>query len=224
MLGLSSCNHDDPPPPPPAIERVAFVYDVSRSTTGWQTDMKWSTLHLMEDVENAEFAADFFTMDAHGGSQDCTVETITVSGQGGANDTVQSENRTKAMRELRTKVGGFLECEAAASTDIGTDLQLQSLVGYDRVIIMTDGFLHVKQEPVLNFGLEKLNNLDALRTQIDEYLDASPADLDGAKVEVYGLGFRADLSSVQGNNLNEAWQYLLDEVNAEVVVIQEKMP
>ena len=223
-LSLSACT--------PALQEkaaVAIVLDVSRSTSTWQYGLEQATVNwtngIMQETDGPnELDISLFTMDAHAGSRNCIVSKQEITGGDGQNDVTRDENRQRGIELFQSSLQRFIKCEEAASVDIGTDLQMRNLKGFKRVLILTDGLLLNKANPKLNFGPAALDDLDSLKGQIDVFLSESTTDLNGVKVEVYGLGFQANLSSNQATNLQDAWVYMFEESGATVITVTSEMP
>lgn len=210
-LSLSACSSNSVD----QSEKILLVYDISNSAREWVQSQITATNTWLKTkaVENAQVSA--IVIDAYGGTDNCRrpVDEI-VNGDPGNNDLTRKIERDKKISQVIQRVGDWLGCELEANITSGSDLAVREFQGYNRVVIFSDGLLKVKTD---NIDIYTLINSETDHTEVARALSNSYSqkgiDLASARFELWGLGYRKDLSASQADKLEEFWTVLLTNLN-----------
>jgi len=210
-LLLSACGSNTIAQP----EKILFVYDISNSARDWVQSQITATNTWLKtsDTENAQVSG--IVIDAYGGTDNCRRPVDeTVNGEPGNNETTQKIERDKKVSQVIQRVGDWLGCELEASLASGSDLAIREFQGYDRVVIFSDGLLKVKTDNLDIFALinSDSDHIEVAKTVSDSYSQKG-VNLSSTRFELWGLGYRKDLSATQASKLADFWTVLLTNLN-----------
>ncbi len=211
ILLLSGCGSSTPA----ASERILFVYDISNSARDWVQTQVSATNAWFKNSETSDAQVSAIVIDAFGGTDNCQRPVDEpVNGEPGNNDLVRKMERDKKVSQVSQRVNDWLNCELESNQNSGSDLALAEFQGYDRVVIFSDGLLRVKSDDMDVYSLITSNSdvTTSAESVGGNYLEQG-VDLRSTKIELWGLGYRKNLSAIEAERLKSFWRTLLVNLN-----------
>lgn len=197
--------------------KVTFVYDISLSARSWTPVQIESTKKWLEEKSKYEITIGVETIDAYGGSVSCAKPSqTTISGKGGNNEATQKVAKEEALEKFTFQLASWLNCESEDTAGKGgSDIDFSQLTESKNIVIFSDGLLRMPSiADKLEVTAASLSNPDTLEDFKTILLNNKNPSLEGAKVSVYGLGYRKTFSSEAGQKLADFWYQLLESLGA----------
>lgn len=223
LLVLSSCGSNTAD-----SQKVLFVYDISNSAREWVQSQVNSTTSWLKSQGDIDVEVSAIVIDAYGGTDNCQRPVNeSVNGEPGNNDITRKLERDKKISQASTRISGWLGCELENNLSAGSDLALAEFQGYQTIVIFSDGLLKVKTDNIDIYSLITSDaSYESSAQQISSRYSSQGVSLQSTRIELWGLGYKKNLSATQADRLKSFWNLILTDlgVSSSDIIMSSNLP
>lgn len=210
------------------IQRVLFVYDISNSAREWVRSQVNSTTAWLKSQGDIDVEVSAIVIDAYGGTDNCQRPVNEpVNGEPGKNDVTRQTYRNENISQVSQRISIWLGCELENNLSAGSDIALAEFQGYQTIVIFSDGLLKVKSDNIDIYSLITSEvDYESSAQQISSRYSNQGVSLQSTRIELWGLGYKKNLSATQADRLKSFWNLILTDldVSSSDIIMSSNLP